>query len=149
MNILELQKSAAAGELTAQTVLGACYVDGIDVEVDHPRALELLTGPAQARVPRACYYLARVYSSGRGVAINMPEAVRLFRIAAENGEYYAMIELGRMYAHGRGVPVDAVMARKWYSAAIASQKGPNGEEPQLGDYDEELQEAMAYLAPKA
>jgi len=138
MDLLDLQRRAATGDLAAQTVLGACFVEGLGVDVDHVQALRLLAGPAQRGVPRACYYLGRIYASGLGVPVNMAEALRLYERASAGGEFFAMMELGRAYASGAGVAPDSAMARRWYQAAVA-------EENTLEGCDAELGEAKAYL----
>lgn len=59
--------------------IGLAYLDGIDVEVDHERALSLITFAAESKegkVPEAMEKLVSMYSEGHGVE-------RDYRIAAE------------------------------------------------------------------
>ena len=53
MNIDNLRKSAESGSCVARTVLGMCYLDGIEVEVDHKEAFRLLSAAAERGAPRA------------------------------------------------------------------------------------------------
>jgi TPR repeat protein len=122
--------------VVAQTLLGTCYLEGIDVEVDHKEAFRLLSAAADQGAPRAKMNLARMYAEGLGIAKNLPEAIRLYEGAAEGGEFLAQVQLARIYARGMGVPANPAVAREWYAAAAA-------QEASVGDC-EELQEAKAY-----
>ena len=48
-------------------LIGLAYLDGIDVEVDSARALELITGSAEAGVTEAMSQLVTMYETGKGV----------------------------------------------------------------------------------
>jgi hypothetical protein len=124
--------------VAAQTVLGICYLDGIEVEVSYEEAFSLLSKAARYGVPRAMANLARMYAKGLGVQRDLLVAVNLYEGAARAGEFFAQVELGRMYSRGMGVSPDIATARKWYSAALAQQG-------RVADC-EELREARAYLA---
>ena len=56
--------------------IGLAYLGGIDVEVDHARALELITGAAEAGLKDAMKKLATMYREGVGVARDYEEAIR-------------------------------------------------------------------------
>lgn len=47
--------------------IGLAYLSGIDVEVDHARALQLITGAAEAGLVEAMDQLVRMYRTGTGV----------------------------------------------------------------------------------
>jgi len=138
MNIPDLRQKAESGSVVAQSVLGACYLEGIDVEVDHREAFRLLSAAAGQGASRAVVNLARMHALGLGIPKNLSEAVRLYETAAEAGEFLAQIELGRIYSRGVGVSANPGAARRWYSAAAA-------QEASVGEC-EELQEAKAYVA---
>ena len=57
--------------------IGLAYLEGIDVEVDHKRALELITSAAESenRIPEAIEKLVAMYSEGHGVERNYKIAV--------------------------------------------------------------------------
>lgn len=49
-------------------LIGLAYLDGIDMEVDSERAVELITEAAEAEVPEAMQKIAIMYETGEGVA---------------------------------------------------------------------------------
>ena len=121
MDIGDLRKKAAKGNVAVQTILGICYLDGIDVEVDYQEAYFFLSAAASRGSARAMVNLARVYHEGLGIGRNIPEAVRLYEKAALAGEFLAQIALGKIYSCGSDVPVNRDEALKWYSLAIAQE----------------------------
>jgi TPR repeat protein len=137
LNILGLLHRAQSGSAVAQTILGiCCYLEGVEVEVNHQEAFRLLSAVANQGAPRAMANLAYMYAEGLGATKSLREAFPLYERAAEAGEFLAQLELARMYARGVGVAADPEMARKWYAAAEA-------QEASVGDC-EELREAKAY-----
>ena|SRR5208337_2648792 len=139
MNIANLREKARLGNVAAQTILGICYLDGVEVEADHEEAFRLLSAAAGRGASRAISSLARMYTDGLGVAKDPNEAIRLYEQAARRGEFLAQIALGRMYSSGIGCPVDAAAAQEWYSAALAQAKAAGG----CGD---EIREAEEFVA---
>jgi TPR repeat protein len=73
MDISKLRQEADAGSVVAQSVLGICYLDGYDVEVNYKKALRLLTAAATRGAPRAKANLARMYVEGLGVKKTYPK----------------------------------------------------------------------------
>jgi uncharacterized protein len=138
MDIRDLRQKAESGSCVAQSILGSCYLDGIDVEADYQEAFRLLSMAASQGASRAVVNLARMHAEGLGTRRNVPEAIRLYKTVA-NVEFLAPVELGRIYSRGLGVPSDPREALKWYTAA-AERKG-------IGDC-EELREAKEYVAGK-
>ncbi len=57
-------------------LIGQAYLSGIDVEVDHARALELITGAAEEELPEAMVKLVSMYRTGEGVARDYRTALR-------------------------------------------------------------------------
>lgn len=57
-------------------LIGLAYLGGIDVEVDHERAVELITRAAQMDLPEACKRLVSMYLVGEGVARDEQAAIR-------------------------------------------------------------------------
>ena len=57
-------------------LIGLAYLDGIDVEVDAERALELIKGAAEAGVSEAMKQLVTMYETGKGVERDYYEGVR-------------------------------------------------------------------------
>lgn len=137
MNISELRSEAAKGKVAAQSILGICYLDGIEVEVDYQEAFRLLSAAADQGVSRSMASLARIYNEGLGTEKNVPEAIRLYERSAKAGEFIALVELGRIYSRDEGVPANAEKALFWYSAALA-------QEDRVDDC-QEMSEARTYV----
>ena len=55
--------------------IGLAYLGGVDVEVDHERALALITSSAEAGLPQAITKLIKMYENGEGVERNYHKAV--------------------------------------------------------------------------
>lgn len=55
-------------------LIGLAYMEGIDVEVNRKRGLELITKAAEANVPEAMSMLYSLYTSGKGIPIDYVEA---------------------------------------------------------------------------
>ena len=66
--------------------IGLAYLDGIDVEVDHGRALSLITFAADSNVPEAMEKLVSMYEEGHGVERDYRIAVEWQRKLAEHWE---------------------------------------------------------------
>jgi TPR repeat protein len=77
MDILDLRHKAASGSVVAQTILGTCYLDGIDVEFNYKEAFRLLSTAAHQGSPRAKMNLARMHAEGLGISKNPQEAIQL------------------------------------------------------------------------
>lgn len=147
MNIQKLRRGADSGNRVDQSVLGLCYLYGVDVQVDYEEAFRLLS---LAGTSRAVANLARMYAEGLGIAKDMAEAIRLYK-AVGRSEFRAQLELGRIYSRGLGVPVDPVEAFRWYSAAAAREDADCLDDPINAAFVgsgtfEEVQEAKAYVA---
>ncbi|MBQ9930526.1 MAG: tetratricopeptide repeat protein [Oscillospiraceae bacterium] len=57
-------------------LIGLAYLEGVDVETDRQRGLELITKAAEADLPEAMEKLYNMYSEGTGVALNYQDAVK-------------------------------------------------------------------------
>ena len=68
-------------------LIGLAYLNGIDVEVDTERAVELITKAAQADVLEAIEQLSGMYHEGRGVKLDWQEELfwrkRAYRVCKE------------------------------------------------------------------
>ncbi len=56
--------------------IGLAYLGGVDVEVDHEKALQLITSAAEAGLPEAVKKLVSMYQTGEGVARNYRTAIQ-------------------------------------------------------------------------
>jgi TPR repeat protein len=73
----------------AQSMLGICYLHGIDVGVDYAEAFRLLSQASERGDPRAMLNLAGMFLRGQGTQRNVSEAMRLYELAAMKGEFLA------------------------------------------------------------
>jgi len=118
-------------------LMGLAYLSGVDVEVDHARALALLTEAAEAGLPQAIQKLVDMYRAGMGVARSYETALRwqarlvalreqqhrlestptsLYRLAL------ALQELGNQYVGLRQLPMAIEQQRR---AAALLEAFPN------------------------
>ena len=63
--------------------IGLAYLSGVDVEIDHEKAVSLITSAAEANLPEAMEKLAAMYRDGEGVARDYERAVFWTRRRAE------------------------------------------------------------------
>ena len=56
-------------------LIGLAYLEGIDVEVNRERGIELITSAAEAELPEAMVKLYNMYNEGQYVAINYAKAL--------------------------------------------------------------------------
>ena len=115
-DMADLRRKANAGSPVAQTVLGICFLEGTDVEVNYQEAFRLLSAAAKQGTSRSVVNLARMYEEGLGVERDMSEAIRLYKAVAKV-EFLAQIALGRIYSRGMSVAADRVEALRYYSLA--------------------------------
>jgi TPR repeat protein len=104
-DITDLRSKADGGSPVAQTALGICFLDGIDVEVNYQEAFRLLSAASKQGTSRSVVNLARMYEEGLGVEKDMAEAIRLYKAVAKV-EFFAQIALGRIYSSGKSVVAD-------------------------------------------
>ncbi len=64
-------------------LIGLAYLEGIDVEINHERAAELITSSAEAELPEAMEKLIEMYRSGEGVKRNHETALMWQKRLAE------------------------------------------------------------------
>lgn len=57
-------------------LIGLAYLEGIDVETDRQRGLELITKAAEADLPEAMAKLYEMYSNGTGISLDYREALK-------------------------------------------------------------------------
>ena len=134
MNLEKLELEAKEGSSVAKAVLGICYLDGVGVRPDYPRALSLLEDAASRRVPRAMLALGRMHEQGLATARGLARAKELYQAAAEAGEFLGCVYLARLYRDAE----DQERALHWYRHALANQAD-------VADCDE-LREALAVVA---
>jgi localization factor PodJL len=91
-----------------------------DAEAGRPGAVGRLRALAEAGLPRAQMYLAKLYEAGKGVAADSAEARRWTARAADAGDPVAMHNLALYYLQGRGGPRDDELAARLLKRAAAA-----------------------------
>lgn len=79
----DLARQERRGDPRHSYFMGLAYLGGIDVEVDHPRALELIRGAAEEGYEPALEKLAGMYRAGEGVTRDPGRAARWQQTLAE------------------------------------------------------------------
>lgn len=134
MDIKKLISEAEKGNTVAQTLLGMCYMDGVDVEENYPEAFRWLSLAAEKGSPRAISNLGVCYLEGWGTERDQDKAIELFLQAAKKGEFMPKILMARIYADAENTE----SAMFWYQEALGDRAHV--------DADEEIEEALEYLA---
>ncbi|MEZ5583496.1 MAG: SEL1-like repeat protein [Candidatus Competibacteraceae bacterium] len=97
--------------------LAEAYEQGLGVERDDARALELYRQAAEAGGRTALVALAQFYRDGRAGQRDEIKSLRLFRQAASHGSVTALEAMVDIYTCGIGVEPDPQKARKWLDRA--------------------------------
>ena len=116
-----LERSAGLGHAPAQAVLGGYFLQGVAVDRNLPRALELMRAAAEQGEITAASNLGFLYQSDDGgVDQDLEEALRWYRIAAEGGQARAQtIYASLLQAGVGGGENDLAEAAQWYLTASA------------------------------
>jgi TPR repeat protein len=112
-----LQKAAEQGNAQAQSILGACYLEGGGVTRNENEGAKWLTKAAEQGLSGAQLPLGVCYFNGVGVSKDAKEAVRWFTKAAEQGSPEAELILAKCYSQGTGTDANQIEANKWFAKA--------------------------------
>jgi len=109
----------------AKISLGILYRDGLGVEADPEKSVQLFNEGIKAEVYDAYYLMGVALEQGKGVPRDYQKAANHYLQAAENGHGLAQNALGYLYRRGAGVKRDYAEAVKWYRQA-SEQGVPEG-----------------------
>ncbi len=123
-NLPALETLVDEGSPEAMLLWGNLLVDGLGVEKNDKRAVELYYTAAEAGYAPAANALGQCYSFATGVKADDLRAVSCYRRSAEAGYAPAQFHLGVCYFNGQGVKVDKAEAAKWYAAAAEQGYAP-------------------------
>ncbi len=116
------EKAVALGSVDAINYLGICYRDGLGVNQDEEKAVQLFKeGYEKGDGVYSAYNLAGCYDKGIGTYCDPQKAIELLVIATENGNIDASNDLGVKYKDGDGVEVDYDKAFAYFSKAAEGE----------------------------
>lgn len=110
----EFQKEADAGISDSEFALGRMYKQGLGVDADNAKAMELIEKAANEGNRNAMTTLAGYYYDGFSVDRDCTKAIEWYEKAAEAGAYSTLFQIGKMYAIGDGVEKDADKAKEYF-----------------------------------
>lgn len=116
----------------AMTYLASMFEQGLGVEVDPQKTLELLYKAADLNDGEACNRLAYLHAVGKFVGQNFGIAVEFHKKAANLGVVKSQCDLGRHYSEGLGVQQSFVDAKRWYE--LAARSGHNLAQHKLASF---------------
>eukprot|EP01125_Pyxidicula_operculata_P010425 TRINITY_DN3429_c0_g1_i1.p1 TRINITY_DN3429_c0_g1~~TRINITY_DN3429_c0_g1_i1.p1 ORF type:complete len:732 (+),score=112.67 TRINITY_DN3429_c0_g1_i1:98-2293(+) len=117
---LASEQTDEEGSANALYALGRMYEDGLGVERDVQKSVELIQAAANKGFAEAQYYVASAYQKGKGTTRNNIVAFNFMKLAADQGLKQAQLALAKMYATGCGVTKDKNQAR-YYQTLAASE----------------------------
>lgn len=112
-----VESATEIGSERATALLGRMYVEGLGVEADVAKGIELLSQMEQLHIADAHYYHGLLARHGIGISLNKNEAVKHFRLAAQLGQVEAAENLAVMFHVGEGVNRDPAAAIPLYRLA--------------------------------
>jgi len=116
--VVWLTKAATSGHLSAQFLLGVCFLNGNIVKSNHEKGFRWVKQAATNGHLHAQHLLAVCYEHGFGVEIDLEEAFVWYKEAGDKGNTLSLYNLGLCYRDGKGVGQDKKMAKKcWQEAA--------------------------------
>ncbi len=115
--VLWFTEAANNGVANAKYNLGVLYHQGLGVESNIDKAMELYASAAQIGHPEAQYNLGIANIEGIGVPYNPGRASRYFESAAEDGVTEAAYNLGLIHENGLLGAVRPDLALSWYKRA--------------------------------
>ncbi len=132
------REASDRADLKVRLKTAAMYLNGVGVDRDVARAIEIYESAAAEEVAFAQYRLARIYLDGELLPPQPTTAFDWLLRAARLGFVDAQLELSRLYAEGRGTERNDVEAHKWLNLA-ASLGAPDAEARQA-----ELETRMSF-----
>ncbi|KAI9205141.1 uncharacterized protein BJ171DRAFT_423639 [Polychytrium aggregatum] len=105
-----LEKAANTSHPMAQFHLAGCYRNGLGVDPDHTKAIQLYRSLADRGIPQAQVALGRCYESGEGVDQDYDTAIEWYSKAADQGSEDGRLHILHLEAvcvfHGFGTTRD-------------------------------------------
>nr|CCA22286.1 conserved hypothetical protein [Albugo laibachii Nc14] len=121
-----LRSSSLHGNGNAKCALGAMYNDGIFVQRDQYKALQLLQEAAQMQNAHAYAHIGMMHEYGRGgLSPNFSEAAKYYEVGRGHQIAEAIYNLALMKAVGRGCVENIDLAKQLFEEAAALGHAPS------------------------
>ena len=98
-----IEKAADGGNASAQYALAKLYHDGIHVDKDMQKALELFTLSAEQKNDYAAYQLGKLYLRNEEISKDITTAVKWLTFSSVLGNQFAQYALAKLYLAGEDV----------------------------------------------
>ena len=121
-----IEKAADGGNALAQYALAKLYRDGIHVEKDIQKALELFTLSAEQKNEYAAYQLGKLYLRNEEISKDITTAVKWLTFSSDLGNQFAQYALAKLYLAGEDVPKNISKAINLFTLS-AEQKNEYAE----------------------
>ncbi|WP_031495404.1 tetratricopeptide repeat protein [Bryobacter aggregatus] len=109
--------NAKAGDATAQSMAGYCYLRGLGTKRDSVSASEWLLKAAKRGHVDSMVNLALMFEVGDRLPTNRRKAMRWYRLAAEVGSTFAQVNLGLMLLGGSRTKERRIEGVEWLKKA--------------------------------
>lgn len=126
----EFSYLANAGDVTAMYYLGQMYRDGLGVDKNTERAIQLFEQAEGAHNTEATTILGRMLLHGDDITQNASLGIEYLKKAAHAGDAEALFELGEAYSEGIGVERELTYAFGFY--LMGALKGDMRAQHKLG-----------------
>ncbi|MDD3228780.1 MAG: MobP3 family relaxase [Oscillospiraceae bacterium] len=114
-----IEKAADGGNTSAQYALAKLYCEGIHLDKNMQKALELFTLSAEQKNEYAAYQLGKLYLRNEEIPKDVEAAIRWLTASAEQGNQFAQYVLGKLYFFDGDVPRDKEKSLYWLTASAA------------------------------
>lgn len=108
---------AERGDMTALTVLGMLYAEGVGCEKNLVIAVQYLERAAAQGNSRAYYYLGDLFTTGKSFEVDINRALGNYRMAAERGIPEAYETMGDIFSDGKLIARNLAHAIELYDKA--------------------------------
>ena len=149
-----IEKAVDGGNASAQYALAKLCRDGIHVEKDMQKALELFTLSAEQKNEYAAYQLGKLYLRNEEIPKDITTSVKWLTFSSDLGNQFAQYALAKLYLAGEDVPKNISKAIKLLTLS-AEQKNEFAEY-QLGklylsgeDVPKNMEAAIRWLTASA
>jgi hypothetical protein len=104
---------ADRGSISAQYMLGGCFLEGRGVKVDKERAFYWYLKAAESGDSYSQLAVGMSYEHGEGTKKDINTAIVWYKKSAEQDNPYAQFRLGNIYFTDEYIPRNIVLARMW------------------------------------